>query len=65
MMGVYIVKGKVTLSANLMAAAIKRHPNYTFRVKEHTTSGASSTSSRTARSSARPTSRLRTRRTRA
>jgi hypothetical protein len=37
MMGVYIVKGKVTLSANLMAAAIKRHPNYTFRVKEHTT----------------------------
>jgi hypothetical protein len=36
MMGVYIVKGKVTLSANLMAAAIKRHPAYTFRVKEHT-----------------------------
>jgi hypothetical protein len=36
MTGVYIVKGRVTLSANLMAAAIKRHPHYTFRVKEHT-----------------------------
>lgn len=36
MTGIYIVKGRVTLSANLMAAAIKRHPAYTFRVKEHT-----------------------------
>jgi hypothetical protein len=36
MTGIYIVKGRVTLSANLMAAAIKRHPHYTFRVKEHT-----------------------------
>jgi hypothetical protein len=36
MTGIYIVKGRVTLSANLMAAAIKRHPNYTFRVREHT-----------------------------
>jgi hypothetical protein len=35
MTGVYIVKGKVTISANLMAAAIKRHPAYTFRIKEH------------------------------
>ena len=35
MTGIYIVKGRVTLSANLMAAAIKRHPAYTFRVKEH------------------------------
>lgn len=37
MTGVYIVKGRVTLSANLMAAAIKRHPSYTYRVREHTT----------------------------
>lgn len=36
MTGVNIIKGRVTLSANLMAAAIKRHPNYTYRVKEHT-----------------------------
>ncbi len=31
MTGVYIVKGKVSLSANLMAAAIKRSKRYTFR----------------------------------
>jgi len=36
MTGVYIVKGRVTLSANLMAAAIKRHPAYSYRVTEHT-----------------------------
>jgi hypothetical protein len=36
MTGVYIVKGRVTLSANLMAAAIKRHPKYDYRVREHT-----------------------------
>lgn len=36
MTGVYIVKGRVTISANLMAAAIKRHPAYTYRVREHT-----------------------------
>lgn len=32
MTGVYIVKGKVSLSANLMAAAIKRSGRYTFKV---------------------------------
>jgi len=32
MTGIYIVKGRVTLSANLMAAAIKRHPRYDYRV---------------------------------
>lgn len=37
MTGIYIVKGRVTLSANLIAAAIKRHPAYTYRVREHTT----------------------------
>lgn len=36
MTGIYIVKGRVTLSANLMAAAIKRHPRYTFAVRTHT-----------------------------
>ncbi|NBW19768.1 MAG: hypothetical protein EBR82_68525 [Caulobacteraceae bacterium] len=32
MTGVYIMKGKVSLSANLMAAAIKRSGRYTFKV---------------------------------
>jgi len=36
MTGIYIVKGRVTLSANLMAAAIKRSGRYTYDVKEHT-----------------------------
>jgi hypothetical protein len=37
MTGIYIVKGRVTLSANLMAAAIKRQrPRYDYRVTEHT-----------------------------
>ena len=34
MTGVYIVKGRVTLSANLIAASIKRHPRYDFRVRD-------------------------------
>lgn len=33
MTGVYIVKGKVSLSANLIAAAIKRSGKYNYRVK--------------------------------
>jgi hypothetical protein len=33
MTGVYIVKGRVTLSANLIAAAIKRYRAYDFRVR--------------------------------
>lgn len=36
MTGVYIVKGKVSLSANLMAAAIKRSGKYNYRVEDHT-----------------------------
>ncbi len=36
MTGIYIVKGRVTLSANLMAAAIKRSGRYTYDVLEHT-----------------------------
>jgi hypothetical protein len=42
MTGIYIVKGRVTLSANLMAAAIKRQrPRYDYRVTEHTTESCS------------------------
>jgi hypothetical protein len=33
MTGVYIVKGNVTLSANLMAAVVQAHPLYDFRVR--------------------------------
>lgn len=37
MTGIYIVKGRVTVSSNLMAAAIKRQrPRYDYRVKQHT-----------------------------
>jgi hypothetical protein len=35
MTGIYIVKGKVTISANLMAAAVKAHPRYDYKVLEH------------------------------
>ena len=36
MTGIYIVKGRVTISANLMAAAIKRSGRYNYRVTELT-----------------------------
>ena len=36
MTGVYIVKGRVSLSANLLAAAIKRSGRYNYRVSEMT-----------------------------
>ena len=36
MTGIHVVDGKVTLSANLMAAAIKRSGKYNYRVVEHT-----------------------------
>ena len=39
MTGVYIVKGKVSLSANLIAAAIKRSGRYTYRVRKLDDSG--------------------------
>jgi len=35
MTGIHIVKGKVTLGANLMAAAVKKHPNYNYKIIEH------------------------------
>jgi hypothetical protein len=36
MTGIHIIKGKPSIGANLMAAAVKRHPNYNYRVLEHT-----------------------------
>ena len=36
MQGVYIVKGRVTISANLVGAAIKRSGRYDYRVREMT-----------------------------
>lgn len=36
MMGLYIVKGRVSQSANIMAALLKRSGRYDFRVLEHT-----------------------------
>jgi hypothetical protein len=40
MTGIYIVSGRVTLSANIMAAAVKRHERYDYRVvKDDTEAG--------------------------
>lgn len=36
MTGIYIVKGKPSLSANLIAAAVKRSGKYNYRITEHT-----------------------------
>ena len=33
MAGLHLIQGKVTLAANLMAAAIKRHPKYDYRAE--------------------------------
>lgn len=35
MSGIHIIKGKLSIGANLMAAAVKRHPNYNYRVLSH------------------------------
>jgi hypothetical protein len=35
MAGIHIIKGKPSVGANLMAAAVKRHPRYNYRVLEH------------------------------
>jgi hypothetical protein len=37
MQGVHLIDGKISLSGNLIAAAIKRSPRYTYRIREHTT----------------------------
>lgn len=36
MTGVYIIQGRPSVGANLMAAAVKRHPRYDYRVQEMT-----------------------------
>lgn len=36
MQGIYVVQGKVTLSANVIAGLIKRSGKYSYRVTEHT-----------------------------
>jgi hypothetical protein len=36
MTGIHIIKGNVTIGANLIAAQIKRHPVYDYKVPKHT-----------------------------
>ena len=36
MTGIHIIKGKPSIGAGLMAAAVKRHPSYNYRVLENT-----------------------------
>jgi hypothetical protein len=36
MTGIHIIKGKITFGANMMASAVKKHPNYDYRVSVHT-----------------------------
>ena len=38
MSGINIIQGKPTLSANLLAAQVKRHPRYDYRVIDHSDS---------------------------
>src|SRR5262245_17649993 len=35
-MGLYVVKGRVTLSANLMATVVQKSGRFNFRVRKHT-----------------------------
>lgn len=37
--GLNVIQGKVTLSANLLATMVKRHPAYDYRVSKHTDEG--------------------------
>lgn len=36
MSGIHIIEGKPSIGAGLMAAAVKRHPKYDYRVRKHT-----------------------------
>lgn len=36
MQGIHLIEGKPSLSANLLASLVKRHPAYDYRVREHT-----------------------------
>lgn len=35
MTGIYIIKGKPSIGANLMASAVKANPKYDYRIREH------------------------------
>lgn len=37
--GLNVIQGKVTLSANLLATMVKKHPAYDYRVTDHTEKG--------------------------
>lgn len=37
--GLNVIQGKVTMSANLLATMVKRHPAYDYRVTDHTDKG--------------------------
>lgn len=37
MSGIHIIEGKPSIGAGLMAAAVKRHPHYDYKVRKHTT----------------------------
>lgn len=39
MSGIHIIKGKPSVGAGLMAAAVKRHPKYDYRVQRHDNAG--------------------------
>lgn len=41
MTGIHMIEGKPTLSANLLATQVKRHPAYDYKVREHTESACS------------------------
>lgn len=36
MTGIHIIKGKISFGANMMAAAVKKHPKYNYDVTKHT-----------------------------
>lgn len=39
MSGIHIIKGKPSIGAGLMAAGVKRHPKYDYRVRRHDATG--------------------------
>lgn len=36
MTGIHVIKGKISLGANMMASAVKKNPDYDYRVTKHT-----------------------------
>ena len=59
MMGVYVVEGKPSMSAQLIASAIQKSGTFNYRVREWTDTVAVSNSSNVARVSGSPSSRSR------